>query len=205
MKKIHIPNTGPPVSIDRPHARGTPTGDTGTRVFLTAHSTAHSIPAGLHVLIPNLQGFGTPEGLKSCCRARDPAVHPPEKVCRNGTGMERARDGTANMGYLIPEGLHVYSQLVGRENTTPGGVELSVPHYFYKHLIPAWSADRSLKTYADIGPGRRKSAASRPVHPPEWEWYGGKLEVGSRETEDGSRKSEVGRRNVELGTRNSEP
>jgi len=245
MKKIHIPNTGPPVSIDRPHARGMPTGDTGTRVFLTAHSTAHLIPAGLHVLIPNLQGFGNLEGLKSCwlgtqtltgqkdavrftkkvavldltasarpvnvdctglkssCRARDPAVHPPEKVCRSGTGMERARDGTsttcwrkdsptpgardgtANMGYLIPEGLHVYSQLVGRENTTPGGVELSVPHYLYKHLIPAWSADRSLKTCADIGPGRRKSAASRPVHPPEWEWYGEKKTGAGRPvTED---------------------
>jgi len=149
---------------------------------------------------PNLQGFGNLEGLKSKCRskARDPAGHPPEKVCRSGTGMERAlfyrtgrRDGTrlfrrrhplpGKTAYSIPAGLHVYRK--GKHVVNAAGVEYPL-RYLYKHLIPAWSADRPLKSCDDIDPGRRKPATNQPVHPPEWEWYAErKPEVGSTKME----------------------
>jgi hypothetical protein len=49
--------------------------------------------------------------------------------------------------HSIPEGLHVYSQSVSREHTTPGGVEqLSATHYLYNYSIPAWSAYRPLES-----------------------------------------------------------
>jgi len=41
------------------------------------------------------------------------------------------------MAFQIPEGLHMYSRLDSRKNTTPRGVEqLSAPWHFYKHLMP---------------------------------------------------------------------
>ena len=38
---------------------------------------------------PNLQGFGNLEGLTSSCKAREPAGHSPERICRSGSGIER--------------------------------------------------------------------------------------------------------------------
>jgi hypothetical protein len=40
-------------------------------------------------LSPNLKGFGNLEGLMSSCKAREPAGHPPERICRSGSGIER--------------------------------------------------------------------------------------------------------------------
>ena len=52
-------------------------------------------------------------------------------------------DGTTNVVSSNPEGLHVYSQPVSRRNSTPAGVAQPVVSYrFYKHLMPACSADR---------------------------------------------------------------
>jgi len=59
-------------------------------------------------------------------------------------------------GRLIPEGLHVYSQPVSRRNSTPAGVAQPVVSYrFYKHLMPACSADRPLAS------GSRKTEGER--------------------------------------------
>jgi len=105
-------------------------------------------PGGLPVSVwmPNLEGWGNPEGLKIGVKAWEPAGHPPEKVCRSGTPAEafcvhikmmvRVRDGTVvhipvcppgrrdgtrvfSTAHSNPPGLYVYSQPESRENSGP--------------------------------------------------------------------------------------
>jgi cobalamin biosynthesis Mg chelatase CobN len=85
-------------------------------------------------------------------------------------------------GQSIPEGLHVYSQPVSRENTTPAGVEwLSAPWYVYKHLMPLASG--------------RTGKNSSWMKVQRTETLTGNMECKIRKTEVGRPKTEVGRWN----------
>ncbi|SHJ21471.1 hypothetical protein SAMN05444280_11386 [Tangfeifania diversioriginum] len=151
----------------------------GTELHIRDSSTnaAFQIPEGLHMYSPNLQGLRNLEGLKSRSRAREPAGHPPEKVCRSRTGMERARNGTRvfSTAHSNPAGLHVYRKGKHVLNAIPGVEQQSAPHYFYKHLMPAWSAGRPLESglaaYIAVGfpegmamPNQRNMPCFMPVY-----------------------------------------
>jgi hypothetical protein len=82
-------------------------------------------------------------GLKSSCKAREPAVRLPEKVCRSGTGTERARDGTT---------VRIRDGTVFRIRD---GTALHPDSYWH---------------YRETDLGIHNRAARQPVHPPEWEW-----------------------------------
>ncbi len=117
--------------------------------------------------IDNLYGSPNLQGLKTWNKAREPAGQPPEKVCRSGTRVERARDDTDNVFRDNPES--------NRENL----------HNRHGTAVRAGFS---------TGLGSRKTAEKRPVIPPEWERYAEKLEVGSTKMEDGRPKTEVGTR-----------
>jgi hypothetical protein len=88
---------------------------------------------------PNLQGFGNLEGLRfglTCCsRAREPAGHPPEAVCRSGTGTERARDGTMVRNPVVHSfaGIAVGFNQRKEDVHTRTGLQ---PHLFVMRLKP---------------------------------------------------------------------
>jgi hypothetical protein len=116
-------------------------------------------------LSPNLQGFGNLEGLMSSCKAREPAGHPPERICRSGSGIERV--------HACPTGRRDRTIVRIRDGTV-----LNPDSCWY---------------HRETDLASRHPNVNRPVHPPEWEWYGGKkTEVRRRETEVRRRKSEVG-------------
>lgn len=176
--------------------------------------------------VPNLQGLGNLEGLRrgltSRSRAREPAGHPPEAVCRSGTGTERARDGTMVRNPVVHSFAGIAVGFNQRTEKAHAGTGLQ-PHLFVMRLKPeelfCSIVPRQLKQTAmeekqtamareaaghppekvcrsgtgtertgrrdgtmvhirdDTGLhirhgtdlGSRNAAASRPVHPPEWE------------------------------------
>jgi len=230
---------------------------------------------------PNLQGFGNLEGLRfgltSCSRAREPAGHPPEAVCRSGTGTERARDGTMVRNPVVHSFAGIAVGFNQRTEKAHAGTGLQ-PHLFVMRLKPeelfCSIVPRQLKQTAmeekqtamareaaghppekvcrsgtgtertgrrdgtmvhirdDTGLhirhgtdlGSRNAAASRPVHPPEWERYGrrrrkcrmmnieysimneetGNVDPGSRKSEDGRQKSEPETGNIKFSCMRNE-
>jgi len=168
----------------------------GTRVFPTAHSTgwrdfriahlpgwrgfrtAHLIPEGLHVYSNGKHVlYATPAGVLQKSASWHFYKHLiPSESCEETE--VRTRDGTktrARDGTVFPVG-------------TPGNIR----------------DGSEIHIRCGTGLGSRNPAANRPVQPPEWERYGGKLEDGRRKLGDGSRKSEDGSWKSGDGRRRSE-
>jgi hypothetical protein len=141
---------------------------------------------------PNLQGFGNLEGLTSRNKGREPACHPPGKVCRSGTRpeaasvrmdiMDRIRDGTKPGPANSTEGIPIRGDSpielhirVGTVERTRDGTEM------HKRT------GTEMHNHYGTGLGSRNGATRQPVHLPEWERYGG----GSRKSGDGSWKENV--------------
>ena len=122
---------------------------------------------------PNLQGFGNLEGLRfgltSCSRAREPAGHPPEAVCRSGTGTERARDGTMVRNPVVHSFAGIAVGFNQRTEKAHAGTGLQ-PHLFVMRLKPeelvCSSVTRQLKQTAME---EKQTAMAREAagHPPE--------------------------------------
>jgi hypothetical protein len=177
---------------------------------------------------PNLEGLGNLQGLKNNCKAREPAGHPPEAVCRSGTPAEaccvhinimvRVRDGTVvhirddtDLHIRNGTGLGIRNASVNRPVHTPEWernakkrVKCRMMNNEYRMMNEESGNVDSGSRRSEVG-GRAEGIPTGEDRRRKTEDRSWKLEARSRNPKPGTCNPERGTRNVEPGTRNVEP